>query len=683
MNKRGFILSLLALTLATHVAAEDTAKKEPATLQEIVVSATRTETSTFDVTQSVTVITEQEIMASPFERVEDIVRGAVGMYNYRYYTQQTNGIQSPLILRGTGKNKVLLMVDGVPQNDNFNNAVAWVAWGHIPKEAIQRIEIVRGPTSSLYGSEGLGGIVHIITKKPAKDRQTNIKGTAGTADTFGGSLFQSQSIKDFGFMVTGGYERSNGFLMDDPVKSYNIKRYRDVGQVLAKGTYNIDPCSNIDLSGIYYDHDMGKGRKYFWDTLELDQYWLTYNRDAGNVGLKGLLYLNRSDKTAYQDTASNNYSSLFRIENYPSTYTWGTDLQSDFKLSDWVDVIVGAAYKNVSWGYDEDYTTSTREAGAGGKQNYVSPFVSADFRFFDDRLIANLGLRYDWIQNSDGKNWDTKPEGGIKPYSNNYDTSVWNNVSPKAGVAFHPDQKTTLRANGGTGFRAPSLFELYKVHVRGGGTYYRFANPDLDPEKITSYDVGVERFFLDNLMGRLTFYQSFASDYIGDRLVKTYVKQGKRYNEYQIDNIDKVDIYGIEFETEWSPRSDLTLFGNYTYNISKIKESKLDEKLVGNYLTNDPRHKMHLGVWYKNPKIVDVFFTANYYGDIYYDLENTKKVGSYWTLDFSLARKLFDRLTLGVDFQNILDEQYLLATGADQDTIAPGRIILGRVKLEF
>ncbi|MCK8603657.1 TonB-dependent receptor plug domain-containing protein [Desulfoferrobacter suflitae] len=674
------VLLLVFMCFAAGVAA---AEEKPLSLEEIVVSSTRTETSTFDATQSVTVITEEEIMASPFERVEDIVRSMAGMYNFRYYTQQTNGIQSPLILRGAGKNKVLLMVDGVPQNDNFNNAVAWVAWGHIPKEAIQRIEVVRGPSSALYGSEGLGGIIHIITKKPAKERKTHVTGMTGTGDTFGGSMFHSQSVKDFGLLATGGYEGSNGFFMDDPLEDFNTRRYRNVGQVLAKATYDVDPHSNLDVSGIYYEHDMGKGREFFYDELELDQYWLTYTRQSGSLGLKGLVYLNRSDKTAYQDTASDDYSSLSRIENYPSTYTWGADLQSNFQLAEWSSLVVGAAYKKVSWGYDEDYTTSSRDAGAEGQQDFVSPFVSADFRFFDDRLIANIGARYDWIQNSDGKNWDTKPEGGITPYDNSYDSSVWNNFSPKAGIAFHPDQKTTLRASGGTGFRAPSLFELYKVHVRSGGTYYRYANPDLDPEKIISYDIGVERFLLNNLMAKLTFYQSFASDYIGDKLVKYYEKSGKIYNEYKIENIDKVDIYGIELETEWSPRNDLTLFGNYTYNISKINENKDDENLEGNYLTNDPRHKVHLGIWYKNPKIVNVYFLANYYADIFFDTENTQKVGNFWTLDFSLSRKLFERFTLGLDVQNLLDKEYLLSTGSNQDTIAPGRIIIGRVKVEF
>jgi outer membrane receptor for ferrienterochelin and colicin len=127
-----------------------------------------------------------------------------GVYNFRHFGLQTNGIVSPLSMRGVGKNRVLVLIDGVPQNENFNNGIAWVAWGHIPRETIERIEIVRGPTSALYGSEGLGGVIHVITKKPQAERQTSIRGEAGSADTYGSHGFHSQKFGDFGILLGGG-----------------------------------------------------------------------------------------------------------------------------------------------------------------------------------------------------------------------------------------------------------------------------------------------------------------------------------------------------------------------------------------------------------------------------------------------------------------------------------------------
>ncbi|MFO7559302.1 MAG: TonB-dependent receptor [Desulfobacterales bacterium] len=683
----GIVLTLAVFEYPLSLSAQETTRetKDVYRLDAVVVSATRTEMPVFDTAQSVTVISNEELMASPFERAEDIVRSVPGVYNFRHFALNTNGIVSPLKMRGVGSNRVLILVDGVPQNDNFNNAIAWVGWGHISKETIERIEIVRGPTSALYGSEGLGGVIHIITKKPKPDRQTAVRGEAGTADTYGGYGFHSQKIKDFGFMVAGGYGESDGFNMVKNPEDYEIKRYREVWKGLGKATYDLTQASEISLGALYYDHDMGQGREFFHNDLQLDQYWLNYSHKGENVGLKGLVYLNRADKTAFQDTANNNYTSPFRDEKFKGTQIWGADLQGTLLKGKPARFTIGASFKEAQFEYDEDYPGSTRDAGAKGRQQFTSPFANLDLRFLKDSLILNLGARYDWIKTSDGKNWDTAASAGKPAYNNTYDSNTEGSFSPKLGVAWHPDDKTTFRASGGKGFRAPSLFELYKVHVRGGGTYYREANPDLEPEKIWSYDVGVERFLTNSLWGRLTFYQSFARDYIGDRLIGTGTFSGGRTRyEYQLDNISEVDIYGVETELEWYALSDLTLFANHTFNISEVKKDENNADLEGNYLPNDPRNNFHFGFRYQNPKIVNVSIIANYYTDIYFDNENTLKESGYFTVDASVSRRFFDRLTAYLNVENIFDEEYAVFRSASSgDTFAPGIIITGGVKIEF
>ena len=675
----------LIFALPCLVIAGDEKEAKVVKLGEVVVTATRSKIPVFDAPQSVTVISHKEIMASPFECVEDIVRSVPGMYNFRHYGVQTNGIASPLKMRGVGEHRILILVDGVPQNDNFNNAIAWVAWGYIPKETIERIEIVRGATSALYGSEGLGGVINIITKKPKTGRQTSVRGEAGTADTYAGYGFYSQKIKGFGFMLGGGYEDSDGFYMVKHRKPYEIKRDREVGKVLGKVTYDLTSNSDLSFAGLYYDHETGKGRKFFYDDLTLDQYWMNYNYDGESFDLKGLIYLNRADKTAYQDTAKDNYSSLLRKEKIDPT-TWGADFQGTMPFASWAKFTIGAAYKETSWDYDNKYVDSRRKAGAEGKQRSISPFADLNFHFLDNHLIVNLGARYDWIKTWDGANWDSKASAGKPAYHNRFDSNTESNFSPKVGIAWHPDDKTTLRASGGKGFREPSLFELYKVHVRHGGTYYREANPDLESEEIWSYDVGVERFLTDSLWGRVTFYQSFAKDYIGDRLIgtATFAHGKKTRYEYKLDNISDVDIYGVEAELEWHARPDLILFANYTFNVSKVKNDESNPELEGNYLPNDPRHQTHFGFRYNNPNIVNVSVTGNYYADIYYDNENTFKKDGYFTMDASVSRRFFNWLTAYVNIENLFDEEYpIFRRKGRADTIAPGVIVTGGVKFEF
>jgi len=690
--KKWFVFIIAAAILTCPVCAtaqeqtseaqqKETKKKDSVRLDEIVVTATRSEMKVFDAPQDVTFITSEQIMASPYERLEDILRTVPGVYNFRNFGLQTNGIVSPIIMRGVGKNRVLFLVDGVPQNDNFNNAIAWVSWGYIQKETIERIEIVEGPTSALYGSEGLGGVVNIITKKPTPKREASIRGQGGTAASYAGYGFYNQKFNDFGLMLAGGYDQSDGFYMTENPESYNIKRYRKVWKGLGKATYDQTENSELSFAALYYDHDMGKGREFFHDDLELDQYWLNYSYKGDSFGFKGLAYLNHADKTAYQDSAKDNYTSLLREEKMPSTYTWGVDLQGTVTSCDWADLTVGAAFKESSWKYYDDYVTGTRDAGAKGKQQTISPFGNFDFRVLDNDLIFNLGARYDWIKTLDGANWDSNPKN---PYDNHFDSNTDGSFSPKMGVAYHPDDVTTLRASGGKGFRAPSLFELYKVHVRSGGTYYREANPDLKPETIWSYDVGAERFLLDSVWGKVTFYQSWASDLIGDRLINSYTKKGKTYYEYVLDNISKVNSYGIEAELQWYATNELSFFTTYTYNISKIEEDTQDKSLEGNYLPNDPRHNLHVGARYNNPKIIDASVTVNYYADIYFDNENTLSTSDYYTVDLAVAHKFFNHLTAYVNVDNLFNQKYpIFLSTSKADTIAPGIIIIGGLKFEF
>lgn len=205
----------------------------------------------------------------------------------------------------------------------------------------------------------------------------------------------------------------------------------------------------------------------------------------------------------------------------------------------------------------------------------------------------------------------------------------------------------------------------------------------MEPEEIWSSDVGAERFLTDSLWGRVTFYQSFAEEYIGDRLTGTFAGGKTRY-EYQLDNISEVDIYGIETEVEWFPRTDRSVFANYTYNISEIKEDDNDAELEGNNLPNDPRHKAHFGFRYQNPRIVNVSVIANYYADIYFDNENTLRESGYFTMDASLSRRFFDRVTAYLNVENIFDEEYpIFRSRGRADTIAPGAIFIGGITFEF
>lgn len=655
-------------------------------LDEVAISAFRSRLQSKDISQSVSVIDAKEIEVSPYHNVEDIIRSIPGVYNFRHSSLHTNGIVSPIDMRGVGKNRVLILVDGVPQNDNFNNAIAWVAWGHIPKGAIERIEILRGPSSTLFGSEGLGGVINIITKKPGEKRATSLQARAGNASTFGGNVFHSQKLNKLGFMLTGGYEETDGFYMVEDPGDYEIKRWRKKGQVYGKLSYDFNSRSKLELSALYFNQDAGQGREFFRQELMLNQYTLNYSQLFNSFRFSGTAYLNRADKTAYQDNAADNYTSLNRKEKFKNMYSTGIDAGVTFYKWKLMDVTLGTAYKYTFFDYSVDYINSERDAGALGEQQHVSPFLFTDIKLLDNTLFLNLGFRNDFIQTSNASNWDTQASAGKPAYDSTYNATEAGSFSPKFGITWHPDSKTTIRASAGKGFRMPSLFELYKVHVRQGGTYYRLANPDLKPENIQSWDIGAERNLSGNFMAKISFYQSMATNYIGDRLLDSARFAGgtKTRFEYKLDNISEVKINGLEVETQWRLLNHMSVNANYTYNVSEIVKDEENESLEGNYLPNNPRHSGHFIANYTNPEIINVSFGVNVYAKIFYDNENALEKDSYYTIDLSLSRKFMDRVTVYLNAENILNNQYpIFLSRSKSNTIAPGLIINGGIKVEF
>ena len=670
-SKKVLVGVLIVMMVPFFCLAEDESQ-ETVSLEDVVVSATRTEMPTFDTPQSVSVISHEEIMASPFERIEDILRDMVGYENHSHYGQQTSGTSSHFSVRGVGRNRTLLLLDGVPLNDNFSNTITWVAWGLIPKEAIARIEIVRGPTSAVYGSEGLGGVIHVITRKPSEQKEGSLSFTAGTAETYRGSGFYSQKTGKWGALVSGGYETSDGLHMkaDEDLEDYNTPRYRDVGKVFGKLTYELGKRTDIDFSALYYQHEMGKGWNYFYDDAHIDQYRLTMTRRGERMDWSGMVYLNRAAKTAnIADTST--HDSLLRKENFPDNRVWGADLQNTAQLKDWFLITSGLNYKHVAMDYDEDHIGSDREFGAKGRQETIAPFVDMTAYGLNDKLIFNAGIRYSNICNYDGRSWDTDPPNR-GPFDITFDSDTWSNFSPKAGMVFHPDNKTALRASIGTGFKAPSTFDLYKVHSRSNWSI-RWANPELGPEEIVTWDIGAERFFLNRLWVNVAYYNSHATNYIGTRTIDEYYIGSRLYKETMKDNISEVDIQGVEAELKYDIGHGLATSFNYTYNLSKIAKDEVTESLEGKYVSGSPRHKYRTRLTYRNPLVISGSLSLRYDAHIYDNSENTEMADDYMSVDLSLWRK-FNKLTLRLNIENLTNEK---------EYVEDGTLYYGSIKYDF
>jgi outer membrane receptor protein involved in Fe transport len=176
------------------------------------------------------------------------------------------------------------------------------------------------------------------------------------------------------------------------------------------------------------------------------------------------------------------------------------------------------------------------------------------------------------------------------------------------------------------------------------------------------------------LWARLGYYQSWASDYIGSRTIRTYTVGSRTYRESMYDNISDVDIHGVEAELEYDIGYGLTTFFNYNYNISEIAKDEENPELEGKYLSGEPQHKYRAGLTYRNPDLINASISFRYNVDEYADSENTETVPDYMTLDLSVWRTFFDMVTLRLNVENVTDED---------EYIEDGTLYYGSVQIDF
>ncbi len=636
-------------------------------LEKIVVTASGIEAKVKDVPNKVTVVGSKDIESQLSKNVDDLLQDVCGIDVSRRtgFTSST----STVTLRGFGgqaRGRTLVLIDGLPFNEIYGGEVYWNA---IPIEDIERIEVVPGAISGLYGPGAMGGVVNIITKKPLK-RKIELNSEYGDFATRKFNLNYQDKWKKFRYSLSGEYFKTNGYVaaLPDARRDYDIRRSKENKNFNLKLFHDFNEDSEFNVGYRHYDEDVNGGRRYYYGSKDLDNLNMGFKRECHNFGLQGNAYFNWDDSSWTYDRSP--YTYIYYVNTNPKN-DWGLNLQADYKVNESNRLLFGTDYR---WGKinskDEyKYTAGGRIAGeeviARGRQQLVGLYLQDEIRFFNEKLIFNLGGRFDWWKSFDGYLFDDN----LTPIETNYDTISDKDFSPKIGLVYHLDETTTLRSSFGKGFRAPTLYDLYRTWKYGTTTYQ--SNPNLGSEYTYSYEVGLDKTFWEKFLSRLTFYYSDARDFIYS------VDVGGNTKEKQ--NVGKVEIYGLELETKYDIFKVLSIFANYTFNRSEIREFQNDRTLEGKLLTYTPKDKVSFGFVFNNPKLLKVDLRARYTGHVFHDDRNTQKLKSHLIWDFALAKEIGEHLEISLKIENMFDKTYQ----EYKDYLAPPRFISGNLKLKF
>lgn len=577
-------------------------------LETVTVTATRTERSVEESLASVTVIDRDEIERRQAQSVQEVLRGVPGL---SIANNGGLGKSTSVFLRGTESGHVLVLIDGVRAGSATTGITAFQ---DIPIDQIERIEIVRGPRSSLYGSEAIGGVIQIFTRKGGEGFKPYLSFGAGSHSMYkatggvsggndrawyslngsrletrgfnacagrpfslgGGGCFTRQPDDD-GYRNTSGSARA-GYRFDNGLEIE--------GNLLhAEGENEFD--GNLQNRSTFVQQMVGGRLKY-----SPFEFWTTSLR-AGRT-------LDESDN--FRDRR---FSSTFDTQRV--NVTW----QNDFALAEGYLLTLGLDYYNDQVDSTTDYAVDSRDDKAGFAQYQLT------LGGFD----AVLGTRVD-----DNEQFGVYPTGNVA-----------------LGYGF--DNGIRLSASWGKAFKAPTFNELY---------FPGFGNPMLEPETSESWEVGISGQHWD-VAWALNGYHTEIDD-----MIATVCGQVSCFAE----NLDRARILGLEAQ------ASTRLWGfDIVANLSLIDPENLSEGANnGNRL---PRRAQTMYRFDLDRSVGPVRVGTTVYGEgrRFDDVANTQRLAGYVTVDLRASVDLYRGLSLEGRVANLLNKQYQTARFFYQDDL--------------
>jgi outer membrane receptor protein involved in Fe transport len=676
-----------------------------ATLFETVtVTPTRSEKALGDVPVSANIIEKESIQQSPAIVADDVLRQIPTFSLFRRSSSlSSHPTAQGVSLRGigpSGVSRTLVLVDGVPFNDPFGG---WVYWTRVPMESVERIELIDGSSSSLYGNYGMGGVINIIPSRAGR-RTVEFKTQYGNHNSPKGDFFASDVYGKLGVAVEGSAFDTDGFPIVTAAERGIIDNNAQVNFANFNGKvdYQANERVNLFFRGGYFKEDRVNGK-------------VGEVNDTKWTSLAGGLRVRMPDQSDLQATVfgdDSTFHSTFLAVTAPSatvasrsivrlatdqnvpTNAVGTMIQWSRPIGQNHFFSTGFDWRHVDGDSLEDTYIATPGApitpptapatislqrNSGGTQDSLGFFLQDVVSF--NNVVVTLSARVDSWQNTDGHIIETtvatgQPSAGNRPSLQDRDDTV---VSPRAAALYRINDRVSVWGDIGWGFRAPTLNELYRQF--SVGLVRTLANENLGPERLFGGEAGVRIETTRNSSIRSTWYDNAVKNPVSNVTIGTNLQQRQ--------NLGRTRIRGWQNDVEYRINTSLRITGGYLFNDAKVTEFEANPALVGLYLPQVPKHRGSVGVSYSNPRYVTVAATGMFFGRQYDDdLNQRTKPGEtepglppYGVMDFSVSRDFGRNLEVFFGVQNTFDQEYYVQL--QPTTTGSPRLVNGGIRVRF
>jgi len=638
--------------------------------ESITVTATRHQEKVEDVSPSTEIVTREDIEAVSADTLEDAIRYSTSVYFYQDMMRSTPSI------RGFEGKHTLILIDGkryAGPEGKFDDPIRFTAGN------IERIEVVRGPMSSLYGSEAMGGVINIITKRPEKNHlDADLRyGAYSHGDGAGSASFDIQLadpkredlLRRVSLSLSGEKVVQDDMLLSDGT---SLLSEDDTDSLTGNLEIRLNDGFRLEFDGGYNETD--KEHHLFlreWLSRSVNEY-------ASHDYSTGLFYEGERLNGMLRAYASH-YE-----KDYEKRYTQGPrdGRISDFdegerdtrviegKLDGLLSTPVGGHFVTLGGEYREEEYESVRISGGSPCGTVTRDGMTQMLGCYEPDSTA-FYLQDEWMM---GKRLTLVPAMRYDDFDN-FGTE-W---SPKLGGIYRFHDLFRLKANYGHSFRAPGSGELFQDWYGMGGRYHIVGNPDLDPETSDAYDVALEGSG-KTWFARIGYFYNDVDDLIDTQFAGTEGPPGPRQVQvYTYENIEKAVLQGFEVESSWQATKQLRLGLDYTY-------LDAEDDTTGRRLAGRPRHFAHAKLDYVyEPFDLTLNLRMRYLADYGYELADGMRNDSEFVTTVKLTKGINKYLDLYVGIDDLFDnyETYFEESSDDGVLERPGAFYYAGIKMQY
>ena len=588
---------------------------------EVVVTATRAPVRLDKVGSSVSVLTLGDIRRSQAVGATELLATTPGV---TFSRNGALGKATSLYIRGAETDQTVVLIDGVKLNDPSATGGGYNA-GNLLIGDISRIEVLRGPQSTLWGGQAIGGVVNMITKEPSKALEGDISGEGGSYKT--GYLRAGLG----GLTEKVEWRAAASYFTTDGVSAYALGKeddgYRNIGAA-GRLRYKFAPNLSLDLRSVY-----SKGHNEFDNTTSDAPQSGDTEELVAYAGLNAALFDGRFTNRlafAYTDTDRVNFNPL----------------QANTQIT------FDAAGRNERIEYQGMATLAEGYTVTFGAENERSKFRTASPSAAVPRPVPGVGkaeINGVYAQISMTPVQGLTLTGGVR--RDDHSTFGAQAVGQVAVAYSLNDGATVLRASYGEGFKAPSLYQLYSD----------FGNTQLNPEAAKSWDAGVQqRFFDGKLVANATYFHRDSDNLIvfvscfgiglpGDPICASH-PAGGYYN-----NVAKARAKGWELSLTAKPIEGLTLDANYT----ALQAQDLSPGATySRFLVRRPKQSANVSASYVWPFGLSTTVTARRTGSTFNNAANTQRLKPYTLVDLKVSYPITDSIEIFARMENVFEQTY-------------------------